>query len=123
MKRIFLLLLIVLLNLNLFSSDKREIYKEISGNNFSVKELNEKLVKYKDSLLIAENKNDPFNSAYFNLVISKLYFRLGNYNNSVSYGRIALSKFRELKDTTYILLTLFNIGATYGEIQEKKNSI
>ena len=121
MKNLFSVILIFT-TIYLFSQtyDKRDVYKQISTTVYTTEELHDILISYKDSLEIANTLEKNENIAFYNLVISKIYYKLGSYNSSIDYSKIALTKYKEEKDTTYILLSLFNMGAIYGEITEKK---
>ncbi len=119
-----LLLIIIFLSITSFSRDKQSYidevrYREIARKNYTIKEINNLIVLYKDSLLTTKNK-DPRKTAFYNLVISKLYYKLGGYNNSISFGKIAIQDYKNIKDTFFIVSSLTNIGAIYGELQERK---
>ena len=123
MKKLFTTVLIIFF-ISVFSQKKedykREKYGKISRSNLTIEKLHSFLVDYKDSLDIAKSTENEKSVAYYSLIVSKIYYRLGGYNNSIDYGKLALSKYKNLNDTTYILLTLFNMGAIYGEVQEKE---
>jgi len=112
-----LLILIIGFNFNTKAiNNKEKEYKKISKGNYTVDEINNLLITYKDSLTIP-NINIK-KTAFFNLVISKLYYFLGAYNKSIDYGKVALSNYESIKDTAFMMYALINMGAIYGENNE-----
>ena len=81
-------------------------------------EINKLLVLYKDSLSIAEDNNSLEEIAYNNLIIAKLYYNLGIYNNAIDYGQNSINKFTQLKDTTFLIYAYTSVGVMYGELDD-----
>ena len=122
MKVLTLFLLIIGSNLLLSQNNNREIalnsYKEIAYKSLTGKEINNYIIQYKDSLSISENNSDKIQIAKNNLVLTKLYYKLGLYNNAIEYGNVALKKFKELNDTTFLIFAYTSIGVIYGELDD-----
>jgi AraC-like DNA-binding protein len=93
-------------------------YKKISNSQLSNTQINNLIVQYKDSLTIFENENNSYKNAAYNLTLSKLYYKLGNYNKALEYGKNALSKYKTLKDTTALVYAYTTIGIVYGELDD-----
>ncbi len=118
----FTLLLFIFANFSYaYKISKEEIiYRKISNQNLTIKEINNLIVSYKDSLIIASNKNNTKKLAFYNLIISKLYYKLENYDNSIAFGKEALKNYKILKDTFFIMSSLVNMGAIYGQSDEQE---
>ena len=98
----------------------KSTYRELSRENYTIEKMNQLLILYTDSIDINPNLTEDSRLAFYKLATSKLYYKLGNYNNSIKYGEQALENYRILKDTFFIMSSLVNMGATYGEIGEKE---
>lgn len=120
-KLIFPLLLfsIVVLGVSEKGDSRKIFYRQFSERNQPTDKLHKLLILYKDSLDYAKGKQNVENTAFYSLIISKIYYKLGGYNNSIDYSKIALKKYKELKDTSFTMLTLLNMGAIYGGLGEK----
>ena len=120
MRYIFLIILLFfsanVLKAKKAPSKEEKIYQKIAKNSYTVDEINNLLIAYKDSLTIPNINSKQ--TAFYNLVISKLYYLLGAYNKSIDYGKVALSGYKTIKDTSFIMYALINIGAIYGENNE-----
>ncbi len=112
------LILISAFNCNAKNNNQRESqYQIISKKNYPISKINKLLIAYKDSLTMPDNKDEDI--AFYNLVISKLYYFLGAYNKSIDYGKAALNNYTLQNDTAFMMYALINIGAIYGENNEK----
>ena len=107
----------------LFSQDKAEKeaienYRTIANETLSNNEINEYIIKYKDSLNIFESEKNKLQIAKNNLILTKLYYKIGLYNNAIEYGNKAIKYFKELKDTTFLVYAYTTIGIIYGELDD-----
>ena len=123
MKNILLLTLIVSTLITFSQKTEHEkSYKALSKGTQSIKELNNLLVLYKDSSCFENVKDDIDNMAFYNLVLSKIYYKLGSFNDCIFYGDIALNNYKIVKDTFFIMSTLENLDSVYGIIDEDEIS-
>jgi len=125
MKKQTISLLLLLLTFLLYAgeikiSDREQYYHIFTRKALTNKENNNLLILYKDSILIAQKNNNIDDLAFYNLIVSKLYYNISAYNNSIEYGKSALNYYEQLKDTSMMMLTLINMGAIYGNIEERK---
>ena len=119
MRKFYIYIFLILISANIFSKDisnREKQYQIISEKNLPVTKINKLLISYKDSLSIPNITKEDI--AFYNIIISKLYYFLGAYNKSIDYSKVSLKNYKELKDTSFILYALINIGAIYGEIGE-----
>jgi AraC-like DNA-binding protein len=93
-------------------------YLAIKEKQLSNEQINTAIVQYKDSLAYYNKVDNTFEYAYCNLIISKLYYKTGNYNSAIEYGKEALYLFQELKDTSALIYTYSSIGIIYGELDD-----
>jgi len=119
-------LILLLLNLTtLFAqnNDRKkaiEDYRNIANKSLTNKEINKNIIQYKDSLKIFVNEKNKLQIAKDNLVLTKLYYKIGLYNNAIEYGNNAIKYFKELKDTTFLVYAYTTIGIIYGELDDFK---
>jgi AraC-like DNA-binding protein len=119
-------LLLILFNVTfLFSQENKEAksldyYKNVTNRPLSYERINKLIIQYKDSLVFFEDDNNLPEIAGYNLSLSKLYSKLGNYNKALEYGKSALRKYQKLKDTTALVYANTSIGIMYGELDDYK---
>ena len=100
------------------SNELLDKYLQLTRVKYSNTEINELLVLYKDSLSIAEEQNSLEEVAYNNLIITKLYYYLGIYNNAIEYGQNSINEFIKLKDTSLLVYAYTTVGIMYGELDD-----
>ena len=115
--------LLSLLNISIFShkTEKNELldrYLHITRKEYTNTQINDLLVSYKDSLSIAENIKSGKEIAYYNLVITKLYYHLGIYNNAIEYGLRSINEFTKLKESRFLVNSYTLVGIMYGELDD-----
>ena len=121
-----LLFLLLIFNFSfLFSQENSEAksrayYRQISNQKLSHDQINSLIIQYKDSLTFFEDKNNAAEVAGYNLALSKLYSKLGSYNNALEYGKKALSSYKVSKDTAALIFSYSSIGIIYGELDDYK---
>ncbi len=122
----YLILLILLLNTTILFSqnNNREKalnnYINITNGTLSNKQINNNIVAYKDSLTISEKERDTLQIAKNNLILTKLYYKIGLYNNAIEYGNQAIKKFKQLNDTLFLIYSYTTVGVIYGELDDYK---
>lgn len=115
--------LLLLLSFVCFSQSDKSLetqYLKIAKSPQTVDELNNLLINYKDSLQIAKNKNQELKVGFYSLIVSRVFYKLGSFNNSIEYADKAVSVYENTTDTTFILFSYVNIGSIYGALDQKE---
>ncbi len=123
-----LLSLLIIVFFSLFSNLQAqnrnvEHYKKIALKDYSIQEISKLIVFYKDSLSLVKESENYQNRGFYSLVISNLYYNIGNYNKAIYFDKKALECFKTTKDTIFIMNALLSLSAYYGEINEQKTSL
>jgi len=90
----------------------------ISFVNTDPSDINILIIKYKDSLDIANYQNSDTDISFYYYALSRLYFRLESYSQSIEYAKAALDYTDKIDDYYLKINVLNNIGTIYAQINE-----
>ncbi|MCK5774742.1 MAG: helix-turn-helix domain-containing protein [Bacteroidales bacterium] len=115
----------ILLTLLFFSFAKP--HSAIAGDRYNyrihtsnVSEINQLIVSYKDSIKLAQQQENREAQTFYNYAVSRLYYLLESYNNTIEYSKTALETVDAQTNYNLHINILNTYGSVYAQMDENE---
>ena len=102
-------------------------FSAIAGDRYNyriypkkISDINQLIVSYKDSIGLAIQQENKVAQTFYNYAVSRLYYRLELYNNSIEYSKTALETVDAQTNYELHINILNTFGSVYAQMDENE---